>query len=106
MLVQNKTNFLLKSFYTTIKNSYLVFTRIHKQSYEMVEFKMPSLDVLAWDQGDQKILKNAQCFKKVAQTVYKPKKDKISTTKLNLKAPKHVHQTHFETLKYLQQTMF
>jgi hypothetical protein len=59
----------------------------------------------------------AQVFQKVAQTVSKAKKAKISTTKLYLKgqniynkalfeSPKHLHQTTFETLQYLQQTMF
>ncbi len=36
--------------------------------------------------GDKKIRKNCPIFQKVAQTVSNPKKAKISTTKLNLKA--------------------
>jgi hypothetical protein len=51
-------------------------------------------------QGDQKIRKNCQIFQKIAQKDAKSKKAKISQTNLYLKA-----QT-FETLKYLQQTMF
>jgi hypothetical protein len=40
-------------------------------------------------------------FQRIAQKVLKSKKAKISATK-----PKHKYETTFETLKYLQQTMF
>ncbi len=57
-------------------------------------------------QGDQKILKNHPIFSKSCQNSLQAKKAKTSTTKLNLKALKHLHHIAFETLKYLQQTMF
>ncbi len=46
--------------------------------------------------------KNCPIFQKVAQTVSKPKKAKISTTQPALfDSPKHLHKTTFENLKYL-----
>ncbi len=52
-------------------------------------------------QGDQKIVEKSPNFSKGSPTVSKPKKTKISTTKLNLKAQtKYLHQTTFETLKF------
>jgi len=47
--------------------------------------------------------KFAHFFQIEAQTVSKPKKAKISTTKLSLKA-QNIY--YFKTLNYLQQTMF
>jgi len=41
--------------------------------------------------------KNAQFWKKVAETVAEPKDAKVSTTKLILKDKKHLHQMTFET---------
>jgi hypothetical protein len=46
--------------------------------------------------------KNHPIFQKVAQTV---QKDQNIYNKVQFESPKHVHQTTFETLKYLQQTM-
>jgi hypothetical protein len=55
-------------------------------------------------QGDQKIWKKiSPIFQKAAQTVSKPKKAKL---RAQFESPKHLHQSTFETLKYLQQTMF
>jgi hypothetical protein len=45
-------------------------------------------------------------FLKVAKAVFKPKNLKICTPKLNFGSPKHLHQTAYVALKYLQQTMF
>ena len=50
--------------------------------------------------------KNCPIFQKVAQTISKPKKVKISKNKAQLESQKYLHQTTFETLKYLQKTMF
>jgi len=50
--------------------------------------------------SDQKILKEKNCpiFQKVAQTVPKPKKAKISKNNAQFESPKHPHQSTFETL--------
>ncbi len=55
---------------------------------------------------DQMIEKIAQFFQKLAQKVSKSKKAKICMTKLNLKVQNIYIKATFETLKYLQQTMF
>jgi hypothetical protein len=44
-------------------------------------------------------LKKCPIFQKIAQTVAKPKKAKISSSKLSLKVKKYQHHTTFETLK-------
>jgi hypothetical protein len=60
---------------------------------------MPSHSVEG-TQGDQKIRKKVcQIFQRIAPKVAKSKRPKY------LQTPKHLHQTTFETLKYLQQTM-
>ncbi len=48
--------------------------------------------------------KEMPIFSKNSQKVAKSKKGQ--NIKFNLKAQKHLQQTTFETLKYLQQTMF
>jgi hypothetical protein len=53
-------------------------------------------------QGDQMIRKNCQIFQRIAQKSRQVKK----TAKAQFENPKHLYQTTFETLKYLQQTMF
>jgi hypothetical protein len=45
-------------------------------------------------------------FQKVAQTVSKPRKGQNIYNKAQFESPKHLHETTFENLKYLQQTMF
>ncbi len=57
-------------------------------------------------QGDQKIRKNHQIFQRIAQKVAKSKKGQNVNNKAQFKGPKHLHQTTFKTLEYLQQTMF
>jgi hypothetical protein len=52
-----------------------------------------SLPVLAYLQGDQNIGKNHPTFKKVAQTVAKPKKFQNIYTETQFERPKHLHQT-------------
>jgi hypothetical protein len=56
-------------------------------------------------QGDQKIRKNRQFFQKIAQKVAKSKKVQKIYNKAQFESPKHLQQTIFETLKYLQQAM-
>jgi hypothetical protein len=51
------------------------------------------------------IEKNHPIIEKIAQTVSKQKKPPIYI-KAHFESPKHLHQFTFETLKYLQQTMF
>jgi hypothetical protein len=43
---------------------------------------------------------------KIAQIVSKLRMTKISTTKLNLKAPKSLNETNFETLKLCFETAY
>jgi hypothetical protein len=50
--------------------------------------------------------KNCQIFQRIAQKVTKSKKGQNIYNKAQFENPKHLHQTTFETLKYLQQTMF
>jgi len=45
-------------------------------------------------------------FKKIAQKVAKSKKDQNIYNKAQFENPKHLHQTTFKSLKYLQQTIF
>jgi hypothetical protein len=56
-----------------------------------------------YHQGDRRFGKKiAQFFKKVAQTVSKPRpKGQNIFNKSQFESPKHLHQTTFETLKYL-----
>jgi hypothetical protein len=56
-------------------------------------------------QGDQKIRKIHQIFQKITQKVAKSKKNQNMYNKAQFESPKHVRQTTFETLKYLQQTI-
>jgi hypothetical protein len=59
-------------------------------------------------QGDQKIRRKKICqiFQRIAQKATNSKKGQIIYNKAQFESPKHLHQTTFETLKYLQQTMF
>jgi hypothetical protein len=57
------------------------------------------------DQGDQKVRKNCPIFRKVAQKSPSQKRQNIYN-KAQFESPKHLHQTTFETLKFLQQSMF
>jgi hypothetical protein len=50
--------------------------------------------------------KNSPNFSKIAQQVAKYKKGQNIYNEAQFESPKHLHQTTFETLKYLQQTMF
>jgi hypothetical protein len=52
----------------------------------------------------QKMPKNAKNVKNAKICQNMPKHAEISTSKLNLKAQKHLHLTTFETLKHLQKT--
>ena len=62
---------------------------------------------LKWEQGDQMIRKKiCQIFKRIAQKVAKSKKGQNIYNKAQFESPKHLHQTTFKTLKYLQQTVF
>jgi hypothetical protein len=58
-----------------------------------------SFTVQVGGQGDQIFSKNSpkSCQVKKGQNIY---------NKAQFENPKHLHQTTFETLKYLQQTMF
>jgi hypothetical protein len=58
-------------------------------------------------QGDQMIRKkNRQIFQRLAQKVAKSKKGQIIYNEGQFENPKHLHQTTFDTLKCMQQTMF
>ncbi len=58
-------------------------------------------------QSDQMMRKKIrQIFQRIAQKVAKSKKGKNIYKKAQFENPKHLHQTTFKTLKYLQQTMF
>jgi len=57
-------------------------------------------------QGDQKIIKKLPNFSKNSLKSCQVKKGQNIYNKAQLKNPKHLHQTTFETLKYLQQIMF
>jgi hypothetical protein len=51
------------------------------------------------------VKKNCQIFLKIAQKVTKSEKGQNIYNKAEFENPKHLQQTTFETLKYLQQTM-
>jgi len=55
-------------------------------------------------QGDQKIRKKSPNFSKSPSC--QVKKGQNIYNKAQFESPKHLHHTAFETLKYLQQTMF
>jgi hypothetical protein len=58
-------------------------------------------------QGDQKVRKNnLPNFSKSSPESLQVKKGQNVYYKAQFESPKHQHQTTFETLKYLQQTMF
>jgi hypothetical protein len=62
---------------------------------------------LKWEQGDQMIRKKiCQIFKRIAQKVAKSKKGQIIYNEAQFENRIHLHETTFDTLKYLQQTMF
>jgi hypothetical protein len=50
--------------------------------------------------------KNLPNFSKSSPNGLQVKKDQNIYNKAQFENPKHLHQTTFETLKYLQQTMF
>jgi hypothetical protein len=54
----------------------------------------------------RRLEKNRPIFQKEAQNVSKSKRGQNGYNKAQFESPKHLHQTTFETLKYLQQTMF
>jgi hypothetical protein len=57
-------------------------------------------------QGDQKIRKkNLPKFSKNSQIRHQVKKGQNIYNKAQFESPKHQHETFFETLKYLPQTM-
>ena len=56
-----------------------------------------------YGQCDQTIRKkDCQIFQRIAQKVAKSKKGQNIYNKAQFENPKHLHQTTFETLKYLQ----
>ncbi len=58
-------------------------------------------------QGDQKIGKIAQILRKSSQNSHRQaQKCKIINIKAQFESTVHLQQTTFETLKYLQQTVF
>ncbi len=60
-----------------------------------------------YGQSDQTIRKkDRQIFQRIAQKVAKSKKGQNIYNKAQFENPKHLHQTPFKTIKYLQQTMF
>jgi hypothetical protein len=58
------------------------------------------------DQSDQAIKKIRQIFSMNSPKSCQVKKGQNIYSKAQLENPKHLHQTTFKTLKYLQQTMF
>jgi hypothetical protein len=50
----------------------------------------------------RRLEKNCQIFQRIAQKVTKSKKGQNIYNKAQFGSPKHLHQTTFETLKYLQ----
>jgi hypothetical protein len=64
-------------------------------------------DVAGIDQSYQKFWKkNCPIFQKVAQKVSKLQKSQNILNKAQIESPDYLHQTTFETLKYLQQALF
>jgi hypothetical protein len=53
----------------------------------------------------KRLEKNSPNFSKIDQKVAKSKKGQNIYNKAQFESPKHIQQTAFETLKYLQQTM-
>jgi hypothetical protein len=68
----------------------------------------PRNDVAGIDQSYQKFWKkNCPSFQKVAQKVSKLKKKcQNILNEAQIESPDYLHQTTFETLKYLQQALF
>jgi hypothetical protein len=58
------------------------------------------------DRVTRRLEKNCQIFQRIAQKSCQVKKGQNIYNKAQFESPKHLHQTTFETLKYLQQTMF
>ncbi len=64
------------------------------------------LNYISPGQSDQMIRKKiCQIFKRIAQKVAKSKKAKNIYNRAHFENQKHLHQTTFKTLKYLQQIM-
>jgi hypothetical protein len=58
-------------------------------------------------QGDMKFwIINNPIFQKIAQQVSNSKKRQNICNKTEIESSKYLHRTTFETIKYLQQTMF
>jgi hypothetical protein len=57
-------------------------------------------------QGDQMICEKIAHLKKSSPNSLEAKKYRNIYNKTHLESPKHLHQTLFEPLKYLQQSMF
>jgi hypothetical protein len=58
-----------------------------------------------YGQGEQKIWQNHPNFVKCSQNSHQAKECKYNYTKAQFESAKHLHQSTFETFKYLQQTM-
>jgi hypothetical protein len=67
---------------------------------EWLDSPLLTLRVTRW------LEKSYQIFQRIAQKVAKSKKGHNIYNKAQFENPKHLHQTTFKTLKYLQQTMF
>jgi hypothetical protein len=66
---------------------------------------MKNLAIFGRAQGDQKIRKKIAKFFKKSPKSCQVKKGQNIYNKALFESPKHLHQTTFETLKYLQQTI-
>ncbi len=66
----------------------------------------PTLTFGDWLVSDQKIRKKLPNFSKIAQKVAKSKKGQNIHNKDQFESPKHLQQTTFETLKYLNKQCF
>ncbi len=64
------------------------------------------MDFTTEDQGDQKVRKKSPNFSKSRPKSLQVNKGQNIYNKAQFESPKHLHQTTFETLKFLQQTMF
>jgi hypothetical protein len=63
------------------------------------------LDGLVSSRVTRRLEKNRQIFPKIAPKVAKSTKGQNIYNKAQFESPKHLQQTTFETLKYIQQTM-
>jgi len=85
-----------------------MFARLHSGKWKVVRQEMSKWLVRRKQAGrvTRRLEKNCQIFERIAEKVAKSKQGQNIYNKAQFESPKHLHQTTYKTLIYLQQIMF